>query len=71
MTLIYDVFGGAEYRATVCVQDDGRKVWTFGPQWKDFWVDADKQKMIEQAISHDPNAAILSVEGFTVKHRSV
>ena len=66
----YDVFAGTEQHATVCMQDDGRKVWRFDPQWKDFWV-ADKQKMIEQAIDHDPNAAIISVEGFIVRQRSV
>lgn len=69
--LTYDVFSGTAYHATVCVQDDGRKVWTFDPQWKDFWVDADKQKVIEQAIDHHPNASILSVEGFAIKQRSV
>ena len=68
---IYDVFGGTEYHATVCVQDDGQKVWTFDPQWKDFWVDADKQRMIDQVIDHDPNAAILCVKGFTMRQRSV
>lgn len=68
---IYDVFGGTKQHATVCVQDDGPKVWKFDSQWKDFWVDADKQKMIEKVIDHDPNAAILSIEGFTIKQRSV
>lgn len=68
---IYDVFGGTECHATVCVQDDGQKIWTFDPQWKDFWVNADKQKRIEQAIDHDPNTEILCVEGFTLKQRSV
>ena len=68
---IYDVFGGTEYHATVSVQDDGQKVWTLDPQWKDFWLDTDKQKMIEQTINHDPNAAILCVDVFTIKQRSV
>ncbi len=68
---IYDVVRGTEYHATVRVQGDGQKVWTFDLQWKDFWVNADKQKMIEQAIDHDPNAAILCVEGFTIKQRPV
>lgn len=67
---IYDVFAGTGYHASVCVQDDGQKVWTFDPQWKDFWVDADRQKTIERAIDHDPYAAILYVEGFTIKRRS-
>jgi len=43
----YDVYSGTECHASVCVQDDGQKVWTFAPEWKDFWVDADKQKVIE------------------------
>lgn len=67
---IYDVFG-ADYQATVSVQDDGQKDWTFDPQWKDFWVDAVVQKTIEQAIDHDPNVAKLCVAGFTIKQRSV
>ncbi len=67
---IYKVFRGTEYHATLCVQSDGQKIWTFDPQWKDFWVDTDKQKMIEQAIDHDPNAAILCVENFTIKQGS-
>jgi len=54
----------------VCVQDDGQKVWTFAPEWKDFWVDADKQKVIEWGIDHDPNAPLLTHAGFTIRLRS-
>jgi hypothetical protein len=50
----YDVYHVREHNATVSVQDDGQKVWTFG-EWKDFWVDADTQKAIEWVIDNDPN----------------
>lgn len=64
---IYKVFSGAEYYATVCLQNDGQKVWTFAPEWKDFWVDADKQKMIGQAIDRYPDTAIFKYENFTIR----
>ena len=66
----YDVYSGTECHASVCVQDDGQKVWTFAPEWKDFWVDADKQKVIEWGIDHDPKAPLLTHAGFTIRLRS-
>ena len=54
----------------MCVQDDGQKVWTFDPEWKDFWVDVNIQEAIAWAIDHDPNAMIMSYEGFTIRQRS-
>ena len=66
----YDVYSGTEGHASVCVQDDGQKVWTFTPEWKDFWVEADKQKVIEWDIDHDPNAPLLTHADFTIRLRS-
>jgi hypothetical protein len=66
----YDVYHVREHNATVSVQDDGQKVWTFG-EWKDFWVDADTQKAIEWVIDHDPNTETMVYEKkFTIQKRS-
>ena len=66
---IYDVYYGAEHNATVGVQDNGQKVWTFG-QWQDFWVDTDRQKAITEAIDRYPTVVSFVFEGFTIRQRS-
>src|SRR6266853_164697 len=60
---IYDVYG-TQYHASICVQDDGQKVWTFDPLWQAFW-----QKAIEHAIENEPHASVIPYEGFTIRQR--
>ena len=69
----YKVSRGTEYLATVCVQDDGQKDWTFAPEWTDFWLDANDQEAIEQAIGHAPNETVMVYEdkGYTIRQCSV
>jgi hypothetical protein len=66
--MVYDIYG-TQYHASVCVQDDGQKVWTFAPLWKDFWSEATRQKTLEQAIDNEPHAAVIRYGGFTIRRR--
>jgi hypothetical protein len=65
---IYDIYG-TQYHASICVQDDGQKVWTFDPLWQAFWQKATSQKAIEHAIENEPHASVIPYEGFTIRQR--
>jgi hypothetical protein len=65
---IYDVYG-TQHHASICVQADGEKVWTFDPLWEDFWHDATRQKVMEQALDNDPHAAVIYAEGVSMRTR--
>ena len=55
---IYDIYG-TQYHASICVQEDGQKVWTFDPLWQAFWQEATRQKAIEHAIENEPHASVI------------
>ena len=65
---IYDVYYGTKLYATVCVQDDGQKIWTPNPEWGDFWLEDDNQKAIEKTIDN-PNISDFTFEKLTIKQR--
>ena len=65
---IYDVYG-TQHHASLCVQADGEKVWTFDPLWEDFWHDATRQKVMEQALDNDPHAAVIYAAGVSMRTR--
>ncbi len=66
---IYDVLEDTEPKATVCVQDDGKKVWKIDP-YINFWM-GDMKREIERAIDSAPSEAIFRVKSFIIKQRSM
>jgi hypothetical protein len=65
----YDVYCGIAHCASVCIQDDGRPVWTFDATWHPAWGETRIPTRIEEILAGAPRAAILFYAGFTLQRR--
>ena len=65
-----DVYQGPECAATVSVHEEGWIAWEFAPAWSDCWSDRDNRRIIEEALTHVPDAPLITSLGFIIRRRA-